>query len=37
MDETNNVFSGKKYRASPEGVSLMDKTNTIFSGKKYRQ
>jgi hypothetical protein len=32
----NNIFSGKKYHASPGGVSLMDETNNIFSGKKYR-
>jgi hypothetical protein len=25
----NNIFSGKKYRASPEGVSLMDETNNL--------
>jgi len=27
----NNIFSGKKYRASPEGVSLMDETNNLAS------
>jgi hypothetical protein len=26
-----NIFSGKKYRASPEGVSLMDETNNLAS------
>jgi len=25
----NNIFSGKKYRASPAGVSLMDETNNL--------
>jgi len=25
----NNILSGTKYRASPEGVSLMDETNTM--------
>jgi hypothetical protein len=25
----NNIFSGTKYRASPEGVSLMDETNKL--------
>jgi hypothetical protein len=27
----NNIFSGKKYRASPEGVSLMNETNNLAS------
>jgi len=27
----SNIFSGKKYRASPEGVSLMDETNNLAS------
>jgi len=27
----NNIISGKKYRASPEGVSLMDETNNLAS------
>jgi hypothetical protein len=27
----NNIFSGKKYRASPAGVSLMDETNNLTS------
>jgi len=27
----NNIFSGTKYRASPEGVSLMDETNKLAS------
>jgi len=27
----NNIFSGKKYRASPERVSLMDETNNPAS------
>ena len=27
----NNIFSGKKYRTSPEGVSLMDETNNLAS------
>jgi hypothetical protein len=27
----NNIFSGKKCRASPEGVSLMDETNNLAS------
>jgi hypothetical protein len=27
----NNIFSGKKYRASPERVSLMDNTNNLTS------
>ena len=30
----NNIFSGKKYRASPEGVSLMDETNNLASHLK---
>jgi len=25
----NNIMSGTKYRASPEGVSLMDETNNL--------
>jgi hypothetical protein len=25
----NNILSGTKYRASPEGVSLMDETNKL--------
>jgi len=25
----NNIFSGKKYRASLEGVSLMDQTSNL--------
>jgi len=25
----NNIFSGTKYRVSPEGVSLMDETNNL--------
>jgi hypothetical protein len=33
---TNNILSGTKYRASPEGVSLMDETNNILSGTKFR-
>jgi len=27
----NNIFSGKKYRESPEGVSLMDETKNLAS------
>jgi hypothetical protein len=27
----NNIFSGTKYRASPEGVSLMDETSNLAS------
>jgi len=27
----NNIFSGEKYRASTEGVSLMDETNNLAS------
>jgi len=27
----NNIFSGNKYRASPEGVSLLDETNNLVS------
>ena len=27
----NNIYSGKKYRASPKGVSLMDETNNLVS------
>jgi len=27
----NNIFSGKKYRGSSEGVSLMDETNNLAS------
>ena len=27
----NNILSGIKYRASPEGVSLMDETNNLAS------
>jgi len=27
----NNILSGKKYRASPAGVSLMDETNNLAS------
>jgi hypothetical protein len=27
LEFTGNVFSGTKYRVSPEGVSLMDETN----------
>jgi len=27
----NNILSGTKYRASPEGVSLMDETNNLAS------
>jgi hypothetical protein len=26
-----NILSGTKYRASPEGVSLMDETNNLAS------
>ena len=29
----NNIFSGKKYHASPGGVSLMDEMNNIFQKK----
>jgi hypothetical protein len=32
----NNIFSGKEYRLSPEGTSLMDEMNNILSGTKYR-
>ena len=28
---TNNILSGAKYRASPEGVSLMDETSNLAS------
>jgi len=27
----NNILSGTKYRASPEGVSLMDETSNLAS------
>jgi hypothetical protein len=27
----NNILSGTKYRASPEGVSLIDETNNLAS------
>jgi len=27
----NNILSGTKYRASPEGVSLMEETNNLAS------
>ena len=27
----NNILSGTKYRASPEGVSLMDETSNLLN------